>query len=53
MAKNTNKNKTLIIYILNGPNTNLLGDRFLADSDALAPIFTALSRRKAAEKPPS
>ena len=27
MAKNTNKNKTLIIYILNGPNTNLLGDR--------------------------
>jgi 3-dehydroquinate dehydratase-2 len=27
MAKNTKENKTLPIYILNGPNTNLLGDR--------------------------
>ena len=27
MAKNTKENKALPIYILNGPNTNLLGDR--------------------------
>jgi 3-dehydroquinate dehydratase II len=27
MAKKANKSNSLIIYILNGPNTNLLGDR--------------------------